>query len=253
MINEPHKVLGVSENATQDEIKKAYRQMAKKDHPDLNPGDENAAKKMNEINEAYDMLTNPDKYRNQQAANSYGGYGTYGNYGGYGNQQGRTYRTYTYGGPFGGGWTYTNVDFDDFFGGFNSSADFLNPKVEAGDNYNIQRAVLEINNRKYQDAINTLNYLSKESRNARWYYLSALAHNGLGNKVQAVDHIQMAVNLEPANQTYRKTYEYFNRASQTYQRNATTYNRGFTGLSTLCCSMALSQMMCGNPCMFCFC
>ena len=151
MINEPHKVLGVSENATQDEIKKAYRQMAKKYHPDLNPGDEVAAQKMNEVNEAYDMLMNPEKYR-RQTTNSYGGYGqsSYGGYGSYGNQQGRTYRTYTYGWQF-GGWTYTNVDFDDFFGGFNN-ADFLNPKVEADDSYIIQRAVLEINNRRYQDA-----------------------------------------------------------------------------------------------------
>ncbi|MBQ6896904.1 MAG: J domain-containing protein, partial [Oscillospiraceae bacterium] len=115
MVNEPHKILGVSENATQDEIKKAYRQMAKKYHPDLNPGDENAAKKMNEINEAYDMLMNPEKYRTQQAQNTYGGYP--GGYGTYNGQQGRTYRTYIYGtGPF-GGWTYTNVDFEDFFGG----------------------------------------------------------------------------------------------------------------------------------------
>ena len=250
MVNEPHKVLGVSPNATQDEIKKAYRQKAKQYHPDLNPGDETAAQKMNEVNQAYDMLMNPEKYRNQQAA-SYGGYGQ-SSYGGYGNQQGGTYRTYTYGGPF-GGWTYTNVDFNDFFGGGYSNADFLNPKVEPGDSYNIQRAVLEINNRKYQDALNTLEYLGKESRNARWYYLSALAHNGLGNKVQAVDHIQMAVNLDPANQTYRSVYQYFNRASQTYQRNARTYQSSFGGLGSLCCSMALSQMLCGNPCFFCFC
>ena len=249
MITEPHKVLGVSENATQDEIKKAYRQLAKKYHPDLNPGDETAAQKMNEVNQAYDMLINPDKYRRQQAAN-YGGYNQ-GGYNTYSGQQGRTYRTYTWGGPF-GGWTYTNVDFDDFFGG-NANNDFLNPKVEDGDGYNIQRAILEINNRKYQDALNTLNYLSKESRDARWYYLSALAHNGLGNTVQAADHIQMAVNLDPANQTYRQTYQYFNRSSQTYQRNATTYQRGFGGMSSLCCSMALSQMLCGNPCFFCFC
>jgi molecular chaperone DnaJ len=140
MITEPHKVLGVPENATQDEIKKAYRQMAKKYHPDLNPGDEIAAQKMNEVNEAYDMLMNPDKYRKQQTA-SYSGYGQ-GGYNTYGGQQGRTYRTYTWGGPF-GGWTYTNVDFDDFFGGYTSN-DFLNPKVEPNDNYNIERTVLEI-------------------------------------------------------------------------------------------------------------
>jgi len=249
MITEPHKVLGVSENATQDEIKKAYRQLAKKYHPDLNPGDENAAQKMNEINQAYDMLMNPDKYRRQQTA-GYGGYGQ-GGYNSYSGQQGRTYRTYTYGGPF-GGWTYTNVDFDDFFGGHTNS-DFLNPKVEATDGYNIQRAILEINNKRYQDAVNTLNYLSKESRDARWYYLSALAHNGLGNTVQAADHIQQAVNMEPNNQTYRQTYQYINRSSQTYQRNATAYQRGFGGMGSLCCSMALSQMLCGNPCMFCFC
>ena len=250
MINEPHKVLGVSENATQDEIKKAYRQMAKKYHPDLNPGDENAAKKMNEINQAYDMLMNPEKYRRQQTT-SYGGYGSYGGYNPYGNQQNRTYRTYTYGGPF-GGWTYTNVDFDDFFGGGNSY-DFLNAKVEPGDSYVIQRAILEINNRKYQDAVNTLNNITREGRNARWYYLSALANYNLGNNVQSADHIQMAVNLEPANQTYRKAYQHFTRSSQTYERNARTYRSGFGGLSTLCCSMALSQMLCGNPCMFCFC
>lgn len=256
MVNEPHKILGVSENATQDEIKKAYRQMAKKYHPDLNPGDENAAKKMNEINEAYDMLMNPEKYRTQRAANSYGGYNPNGNP--YGNQQQGSYRTYTYGtGPF-GGWTYTNVDFEDFFGGgfgssTNTNADFMNPQVETNDTYDFRKAVSEINSKKFSDALNSLMRVPSFARKARWYYLNALANYGLGNTVQASADIQKAVNEEPDNMTYRKAYQGINRSSHTYERNARTYNTGFGGMGGLCCSMALSQMLCGNPCFFCFC
>lgn len=51
----------------EDEIRQAYRRLAKKYHPDLNPGDAQAAQKMNEINEAYDLLKNPQAYRQQQA------------------------------------------------------------------------------------------------------------------------------------------------------------------------------------------
>ena len=51
-MNDPYSVLGVSKNASEDEIKRAYRQLAKKYHPDLNPGDPEAARKMNEINAA---------------------------------------------------------------------------------------------------------------------------------------------------------------------------------------------------------
>ena len=61
MIEDPYKVLGLEEDASADEIKKAYRHMAKINHPDLHPDDPNAVQKMNEINEAYDMLTNPEK------------------------------------------------------------------------------------------------------------------------------------------------------------------------------------------------
>ena len=63
MVQDPYKVLGVSPDASQDEIKKAYRRKAKENHPDLHPDDPNATQKMNEINEAYDMCMNPDKYR----------------------------------------------------------------------------------------------------------------------------------------------------------------------------------------------
>ena len=61
MINDPYKVLGVSPDASDDEIKAAYRRLAKKYHPDLNPGDEHAAQMMNEINAAYDQIKNPSR------------------------------------------------------------------------------------------------------------------------------------------------------------------------------------------------
>ena len=83
MTEDPYKVLGVSPNATDEEIKKAYRKLAMQYHPDRNPGDQEAAKKMQQINDAYDRIKNPEKYRNyggqQYGGSSYGGSG-YGQY-----------------------------------------------------------------------------------------------------------------------------------------------------------------------------
>lgn len=64
---DPYKVLGVAPGASEEEIKKAHRTLAKKYHPDLNPGDKAAAEKMNEINAAYDILTKPGAERYRQA------------------------------------------------------------------------------------------------------------------------------------------------------------------------------------------
>lgn len=91
MARDPYEVLGVPKGAGEDEIKNAYRRLAKKYHPDLNPGDASAAQKMNEINAAYDQIKNPQSYQNtgSYGGNPYSGYsGTgssgYGGYGGYG-------------------------------------------------------------------------------------------------------------------------------------------------------------------------
>jgi len=56
-----YQILGVSRNASEKEIKQAYRRLARKHHPDLNPGDKSAEAKFKEINAAYEVLSNPEK------------------------------------------------------------------------------------------------------------------------------------------------------------------------------------------------
>ncbi len=72
MITNPYKVLGVPDGASEEECTRAYKKLAKKYHPDLNPNDKEAEKKMAEINAAYDRIKNGDAAQSDQY--SYGGY-----------------------------------------------------------------------------------------------------------------------------------------------------------------------------------
>jgi len=83
-----YEILGVNKNASDDEIKKAYRSLAKKYHPDLNPGNNEAAEKLKEVNEAYAVLSdktkkqNYDTYGSAEGPQGFGGFG--GGFGGSG-------------------------------------------------------------------------------------------------------------------------------------------------------------------------
>jgi DnaJ-class molecular chaperone len=103
-----YKILGVARGASADDIKKAFRKLARKYHPDVNPGDKKAEEKFKEINEAYEVLSDPDKRKKydtlgpnwqEQFGPSFSG----------------TRRTYQYGGS--GGRT-SNFDFDPSSAGF---------------------------------------------------------------------------------------------------------------------------------------
>ena len=73
-----YEVLGVEKGASEDEIKRAYKKLARKYHPDMNPGDKEAEEKFKEINEANEVLSNPDK---RQKYDQFGFAGVDPNYG----------------------------------------------------------------------------------------------------------------------------------------------------------------------------
>src|SRR6478609_5321765 len=75
MADELYKTLGVSKKATDEEIKKAYRKLARQYHPDRNPGDAAAEEKFKEISAAYDVLSDPEKRKEYDEGSVFAGFG----------------------------------------------------------------------------------------------------------------------------------------------------------------------------------
>ena len=245
-----YEILGVSRDADDATLKKAYRALAKKYHPDMNPGDAEAEKKFKEASEAYAVLSDADKRRQYDqfghaafeggagGAGGYGGAGSSSSYGGssyggaYGSGPGAG-DPFGAGGPFGGfygRYTYNNAG---------SSAQNDNPKVRAAGNF--------ISNGYYNEALKVLEEVPFAERRGRWYYYSAVANQKLGNTATAIEHIQRAVSLEPNNMQYRQFMQIIENGGSWYSDMGDIYGRP-SGRGSECCSL-LATFLCWQ--MFC--
>ncbi len=209
MNKDPYDILGVAHGATDEEITKAYRRLAKKYHPDLNPGDENAAAKMSEINAAYDMIKN-----------------------GYTRTEGNSARTgNTYGrDPFGG------------FGGNPFYGDFSSSDSSYDDEKRMESVRILLNNRRFYQALMLLSAVRR--RDARWYYYSALANYGEGNRIAALEHARIACEKAPGNQEYAELYERLTRSGDEYFKAAQSYGRPSFRISRPCLWCCLGNLLC---------
>ena len=211
---DPYSILGVSRDASDEEIKKAYRKLSRKYHPDANinnPNKDQAEEKFKEIQQAYDQIMKEREY------------GSSGNYG-YGGNTG-------YGG-FGG------------FGGYGGSQ--CNSGYQDEEAIRRQAASNYVQSGHYQEAMNVLSSLKE--RNAQWYYLSAVANMGLGNNVNAMNHIREAVRLEPDNMQYRMMLQRMEGGGSWYQEQQNPFGGMPTAGNDLCMKCLMANLACSCCC-----
>ena len=222
-MRDPYQVLGISRDATEEEVTAAFRKLAKKYHPDLNPGDETAQKRMAEINVAYEEIkSGKAKYQDysspQGGGQPHGGYGGYGGYGGFGG-----------------------------FYGFNPFEEFTRrsqqtQEAERADGFDPVRRYM--NAMRYSEALYALSQMS--DRTAEWYYLSAVANFNVGNRVAAMNQINEAVRMEPSNYLYAQTRSQILGTTGQYARRSEKFGiPNLSSFNTVCLGFCLARLCCG--------
>ena len=221
MVQDPYKVLGLSPDASDEEVKKAYRELAKKYHPDLHPDDEEAARKMNEINTAYDQIkdgnipTSAGPYAYQSAGSEGGAYQDF------------------------GGWTSWNG-----WTGQQQQQQTERSEYTAARNY--------IRNRMYREALNALSGVPAAERDARWYFLSGVAKYYQGNKIAALEDARRALQMDPENEEYQRFVQQLQTGGDYYQSYTRSYESGLN-MDRLCMTLCASQLCLGPLCGWQFC
>lgn len=254
-MRDPYEVLGISHTASEEEIKSAYRKLAKKYHPDLNGGSPTAEAKMKEVNEAYAILIKnkgqsgaSGSYGSGYGANSgYGGYGSgygygggsgygsgYGGSSGYGSGYGRSSGYGNgYGGSSGGGsQNGFGFDFNDLFG--NRSRNYQSTAYTENDP-ELKNAANAVLSGRYEDALRMLESIM--NRRAAWYYWSAKANSAVGNDTTALHDARKAAEMAPDEPAFRELYSELNATGSGYQQRQSA--GGFT------------SAVCQNPCLIC--
>ena len=216
-MRDPYQVLGVSRDASEKEVTDAYRKLAKKYHPDLNPGDASAQKKMAEINVAYEEIKS-GRARYQDYSRP--------------QQQGSPYSSYR--GNYGGGFN----PFDPF--GFGWQQQAQQTQQSRGDQFDPVRRY--VNAMRYSEALHALSEI--KARDGEWYYLSAVANFGLGNRVTALNHIDEAIRMEPNNFTYVQVRQQIAGGYQAYTQRSRGFGVPTGGVNTLCMGLCLAQLCC---------
>lgn len=252
---DPYAVLGVPENATDIEIKRAYRRLVKKYHPDLKPDDKAAADKMHEINEAYDRLMHPEKYafgrRRNKSQHKEDAHKNSDKQEKYTRKTEKSESAKSTEASedaqsaesAGAADSAKKAQSDDSTGKAKQDdssetaknyryeqnreynreqppVDDMHPEIRLGDSKSVKSAINSINTGMHSDAMQSLMKVSHSNRDARWYYLYAIALYGYGDIHTAVNYIVRAVKMDADNIVYRRLYHKYSEDEQTYYKKA---------------------------------
>jgi len=227
----PYEVLGVKPEASEEEIKAAYRKLAKRYHPDVNNGSAAAEARMQEINEAYTLLI---KQRRQ------GGSGWTGQPGNPSGGAGQ--------GPQG----YGGSDFEEFWRVFGQG---YGPRRDAGgqggygrydEPLQFARVRQAIAQGLYDEALEWLEGMP--SRTAEWYYWSSCANLGLGNRIASLNDARAAVRMEPGNAAYQNWLSRLEAGGWRYRQAGE--RQGYPGAfcANPCLTVCLANILCNCLC-----